>query len=228
MITDENGNKYYFEQKEWSEDIIKEDAISFNGIRGESYISSWHITKIEPRNSSPIMYNYKSNIHTDQYISSYSSSYLYGKPIKSQRCNFSLRSTEINWNLSMAEAELSTNMDELYRTMQQYEIIKNDLISTPLRFNRDYQIMFEDSLEMNISEYITMFKNKIDMITMLENNIDMILDITESEPKILGMINFYNENTLLELCNYLRGIGANSEYLPNEKLPDIADLGEMG
>ena len=48
IITDENGNRFIYRQKEWSANIVKEDAISFNGIRNKSYVSSWYLSRIEP------------------------------------------------------------------------------------------------------------------------------------------------------------------------------------
>lgn len=61
-VTDEEGNRYIYRQKEWSADIVKEEAVSFNGLRDKSYVSSWYLSRIEPVNGSPLVYHYFSRM----------------------------------------------------------------------------------------------------------------------------------------------------------------------
>ena len=61
-VTDEEGNRYIYRQKEWSADIVKEEAVSFNGLRDKSYVSSWYLSRIEPVNGSPLVYHYLADV----------------------------------------------------------------------------------------------------------------------------------------------------------------------
>ena len=68
IITDESGNRFIYRQKEWSVNIVKEDAISFNGIRDKSYISSWYLNRIEPRNRKPIVFTYLAEVRENEKL----------------------------------------------------------------------------------------------------------------------------------------------------------------
>ena len=99
IITDESGNRFIYRQKEWSVNIVKEDAISFNGIRDKSYISSWYLNRIEPRNRKPIVFTYlaevrenekdQKGINTVRFYSGYKSKYTYGRSMRERVFDFS-------------------------------------------------------------------------------------------------------------------------------------------
>lgn len=113
VITDENGHKYYFEQVEWSDDAVKEDAISFNGVRELSYISSWYLTRIEPRNGSPITYTYKSHV-TRTYSSGYTSMWHYGREMAIMK--FKRADDELfRWYIEDAKSSLAYTQDAIAR-----------------------------------------------------------------------------------------------------------------
>ena len=86
-------------EKEWSVNIVKEDAISFNGIRDKSYISSWYLNRIEPRNRKPIVFTYlaevrenekdQKGINTVRFYSGYKSKYTYGRSMRERVFDFS-------------------------------------------------------------------------------------------------------------------------------------------
>ena len=112
IVTDENGNRYIYRQKEWSSDINKEDAISFNGVRNKSYISSWYLSRIEPLNGEPILYTYKeyvnsegeqNDIYVSQYTNTYKSKYHYGKPMRERPFDFSKHKDEFNADIERAK-----------------------------------------------------------------------------------------------------------------------------
>ncbi len=98
MITDETGNRYVYKEKEWIADINKEDAVSFNGVRDKSYVSSWYLSRIEPLNGEPVLYTYRervdservqNDIRTSRHTSSYKSKYHYGRPVRERPFDFS-------------------------------------------------------------------------------------------------------------------------------------------
>ena len=112
IVTDENGNRYIYRQKEWSSDINKEDAISFNGVRNKSYISSWYLSRIEPLNGEPILYTYRENVNSEgeqndiyvsQYTNTYKSKYHYGKPMRERPFDFSKYKDAFNANMERAK-----------------------------------------------------------------------------------------------------------------------------
>lgn len=58
IVVDEDGNRYTYEQAEWTRYGNSEGAISRNGIRNLEYISSWYLTKIEPYDGLTVFYEY--------------------------------------------------------------------------------------------------------------------------------------------------------------------------
>lgn len=106
IITDENGNRYIYRQKEWSVDILKEDAISFNGVRGKSYISSWYLNRIEPCNKKPIVFTYLAEVRESEkdqeginsvwFHSGYKSKYSYGRNMRERVFDFSKYRDDFN------------------------------------------------------------------------------------------------------------------------------------
>lgn len=58
-VTDEMGNRYLFEEREYVKDLNKVDAISTNGVYDMSYVSAWYLSRIEPVNTAPITFIYE-------------------------------------------------------------------------------------------------------------------------------------------------------------------------
>ncbi|MCL2561908.1 MAG: hypothetical protein FWE10_06280, partial [Rikenellaceae bacterium] len=153
VITDENGNKFYFRQKEWSSDIILEDAISFNGVRNKSYISSWHLSRIEPRNGNPIIYNYREavdiydteqkNIYAQTYFSEYESMYYYGQPMWGVASSFMNHRDNFIDMINLAKGALNDDFIELQLGYLSTVIRETGLIMEPFYqiFDRSFQIM---------------------------------------------------------------------------------------
>lgn len=106
LITDENGDKFYFRQKERSVNVYKEDAISFNSVRNESFTSSWHISRIEPRNCEPIVYNYRQTISEVIQRTSYQTKYSYGRPMINRPFDFSKYQARFTSYIDQAEDRL--------------------------------------------------------------------------------------------------------------------------
>lgn len=90
ILTDEDGTRYTYAQREWIMDVCNQGAVSFNNITGENYITSWYLSKIEPLNSGAIIYQYKKNVEdghdlkniaVNSYCNSYKTTYSYGQAI---------------------------------------------------------------------------------------------------------------------------------------------------
>ena len=105
IVTDESGNRYIYRQVEWSADIVNEEAVSFNGVRGKSYISSWYLSRIEPYNGKPIVFYYREEVRksgtqngiiTTHEGGSYMAKYTYGRPIQEHPFDFSKYRSDFN------------------------------------------------------------------------------------------------------------------------------------
>jgi len=117
IVTDESGNRYIYRQKEWSVNIIKEDAISFNGIRDKSYISSWYLNRIEPCNRKPIVFTYfadvrekendQDGINSVRFYSRYKSKYTYGRSMRERVFDFLKYRRDFEVAISEAKSYLS-------------------------------------------------------------------------------------------------------------------------
>jgi hypothetical protein len=57
-VTDNDGTRYNYMRTEWTCNLNKQDEISFNGLSNLEYVSSWHLTSIEPVNSKAIEFKY--------------------------------------------------------------------------------------------------------------------------------------------------------------------------
>jgi len=90
-VTDNDGTRYNYMRTEWTCNLNKQDEISFNGLSNLEYVSSWHLTSIEPVNSkaiefkylgtetnSPLTYQQRENLYYD----SYQTKYEYGRPME--------------------------------------------------------------------------------------------------------------------------------------------------
>ena len=90
-VTDNDGTRYNYMRTEWTCNLNKQDEISFNGLSNLEYVSSWHLTSIEPVNSkaiefkylgteanSPLTYQQRENF----YYNSYQTKYEYGRPME--------------------------------------------------------------------------------------------------------------------------------------------------
>ena len=122
IITDENGTRYNFLQKEYTTDVNKEDAISFNGVRDTKYISAWYPTEIKPLNAEPITFFYRpekgkkdeqTHLEENIYSTRYTSSYQYGKQMKEYPFNFPKYNFLIEQELSSAKDYVNEYANEI-------------------------------------------------------------------------------------------------------------------
>ncbi|MCL2562117.1 MAG: hypothetical protein FWE10_07375, partial [Rikenellaceae bacterium] len=120
-ITDEDGNIFYFEKPEVSRNPRKQDAMSFGG---DDYTASWHLTRIEPRNSPPVIYNYREENHTVQYTSGSTSEYFYGKPMIEMPLD--LKESEYEGYLDVAQSFLTTSLHQLLANSEYLTYVWNE------------------------------------------------------------------------------------------------------
>lgn len=115
IVTDESGNRYIYRQVAWSSDIVDEEAVSFNGVRGKDYISSWYLSRIEPYNGEVITYHYREDVRKegDQkgiFIAwegdGWRAKYDYGRPIEEHPFDFSKYKLEFDSYINEAKAHL--------------------------------------------------------------------------------------------------------------------------
>ncbi len=129
-VTDEEGNRYIYRQKEWSVDIVKEDAVSFNGLRDKSYVSSWHLSRIEPVNGYPLVFNYladvrqsgeQDGIRISRLYSGYTTHYFYGRNLQEHTFDFEPFRDDFNVAISQAISHLDSYSVEMQVNNSLYE-----------------------------------------------------------------------------------------------------------
>lgn len=130
-VTDEEGNRYIYRQKEWSADIVKEDAVSFNGLRGQTYVSSWYLSRIEPVNGSPLVYHYladvrqsgqQDDIQLSRFYSGYTTHYSYGRKLQEHTFDFEPFRADFNTAISQAIRCLNDYSIEMQVNNSLYEL----------------------------------------------------------------------------------------------------------
>lgn len=108
IVTDEMGNRYIFQEPEYSHDVSIEEAISYNHVTGKEFVSSWHLTRIEPYNGLPVEYSYLKG-KRNQYRASqfYQTTYHYGKPMVEYPFDFEKYREEFEGQIDQAKSYLS-------------------------------------------------------------------------------------------------------------------------
>lgn len=129
IVTDEDGTRYTFRQKEWTIDLNKEDAISSNGIRETEYISSWYLTRIEPVNGTPITFTYKAEagkytssglMTTTRMYYQYMTKYTYKHPFRYHPFDFESYKTKFDSAIERAKSYIQEQTDLLQIKEQMY------------------------------------------------------------------------------------------------------------
>ena len=91
IVTDSDGTRYNYMRTEWTCNLNKQDEISFNGLSNLEYVSSWHLTSIEPVNSKAITFQYlgtelnsptTNKRRVTYHNESYKTKYEYGRPME--------------------------------------------------------------------------------------------------------------------------------------------------
>lgn len=132
-VTDEEGNRYIYRQKEYSADIVKEDAVSFNGLRGKTYVSSWYLSRIEPVNGSPLIYHYladvresgeQNDILVSRFYSGYDTHYYYGRNLREHTFDFEPFRADFNEAISEARIYLNSFSLEMQLDNSLYEFTR--------------------------------------------------------------------------------------------------------
>ena len=130
-VTDEEGNRYIYRQKEWSADIVKEDAVSFNGLRGQTYVSSWYLSRIEPVNGSPLVYHYladvrqggqQDDIQLSHFYTGYTTHYFYGRNLREHTFDFEPYRADFNTAISQAMGYLNNYSIEMQVNNSLYKL----------------------------------------------------------------------------------------------------------
>ena len=163
IITDENGIKYVFGEKEETQEITMESGVSRNSIVNQSYISAWYLNEIIIPNSDTIHFSYIDRYTTESntpvyYRNSYGgmskAGYEYG--ISQEDLNFSLEEyqDEIDLNLSLIREhaaklnlEAQANVMDKFRNqlVDQERLYVASLVGKIMGLTTDLQYLRESS-----------------------------------------------------------------------------------
>lgn len=139
VITDESGNRYIYREAETTQNIYKEDANSFNGVRNNNpYNSSWYLTRIEPLNGGEIVFEYEKNKYKQTYSYSYQSRYEYGKPMVEYPFDFSKYQSQFNAAIKEANSWIQDYSDRITIETNLYIFsIQGEWIENPQKYVTD-------------------------------------------------------------------------------------------
>ncbi len=130
IVTDTEGNRYTYRQKEWTEDAIQRGYIGMNGVHNRKYVSSWYLTSIEPANCNTINFHYRNdnnaslnseNFHAIQYTDSYLTKYEYGYPMQVHTFDFEKYRSEFEAEMQQASQLLANDTYLLQANNQMYQ-----------------------------------------------------------------------------------------------------------
>lgn len=126
-VTDEMGNRYLFEEREYVKDLNKVDAISTNGVYDMSYVSAWYLSRIEPVNTAPITFIYEKGdpygdlsaymrkSHYNVYTSVH---YDYGREMVEYPCDFGKYQEKYLKYLSQAKDALQSSVRDIKKVQE--------------------------------------------------------------------------------------------------------------
>lgn len=208
-ITDEQGNRYLYRQKEWTANICSEGSVSMNGIHGKSHTSSWYLNRIEPQNGEPITFHYRENVQKDgkqenininEYGNSCFTKYKYGSPIQEYEIDFSKYRQEFQQNIKIArqyiqQQNLLEQLSAGYRYFDKFSgWVKNPGFSIQVeKINTNFQIMGQ------LADYSQVGNASSELINVLNQIIDYYNTISSYQS---GMIvtHLSAAKQLLEEC----------------------------
>ena len=129
IVTDNDGTRYTYMRTEWTCNLNKQDEISFNGLSNLEYVSSWHLTSIEPVNSEAIMFEYlgtETNSPTTNQrrvtrcSDTYLTKYEYGRPLEMPIFDFNAYKERFNAYINEAMAAVQDHNIQLQINSQMY------------------------------------------------------------------------------------------------------------
>lgn len=172
-VTDNDGTRYNYMRTEWTTDLNKQDEISFNGLSNLEYVSSWHLTKIEPMNSEAITFEYSNSDKTRFYGDEYYIKYEYGRAIIEPDYNFDNYKVNFNHWIDVAKQSLiqDTQIHQIEYNLQTFEMTNlwNDSLAyLPLLYEKNkIDKKLADEL---VEEYIQMADKSARLEELLEKN----------------------------------------------------------
>lgn len=182
IITDEHGNRYIYKQKEWTVDIFKNDAVSFNDFWDESWISSWYLSRIELQNGEPIIFNYAEDVKIDgeqkginiyQYSTTYKSTYFYGYLMRDWVFDFSQYSQNFKNEIRAAASYMNdySMIEQIRFYLDKYLNYRSDVLNPDIEddlwiIDRKLRIMGQMADFRGVGEILNR------LLDMLDNLID--------------------------------------------------------
>lgn len=208
IIIDEFGNKYIYNQKEWTTNVYREDAISSHGIRNKSYVSSWHLNRIEPQNGECIIFNYmarvedgindKINISYYEYISK--SKFFYGRPMIERTFDFEYYKAEFDSKINQACAYLQNYSFE-QQFAHKYEIMVNYVywVVNPRFKEEGTEIDYNFRIMGQLAEFTKISQFSKEMIQTL-NELHDLYDQSTSFNAQMAALCFWDAKDILIQC----------------------------
>lgn len=185
IVTDNNGDRYIYQQVEMNTNVKRVDVSTVNAISYNAYNSAWHLNRIIPYNGAPIEFCYKGSVENpgpnsigkisnQQIWDSYTMTYHYGKPMKEQPFDLKKYQAGITEDIEIAQYHLKACSQE---------ILLNEVNRQMAMFTKYGQIFFQP-LEN------TIVKTNNRLIGLLAN----IKEVTSASLEL--------ENTLTSLSKY--------------------------
>lgn len=140
-ITDNNGDRYIYRQRERCKDVEYVNVSTSNAVSDSGYTSAWHLTRILPYNGAPIDFCYQgdvmdldfgdlspNNVNTLEIYDSYKMTYQYGRPVKEQPFDFEQYKARFYSDIEVAQSYLNMcsllldfkNVDSKIRDFEKY------------------------------------------------------------------------------------------------------------
>ena len=177
-VTDNDGTRYNYMRTEWTCNLNKQDEISFNGLSNLEYVSSWHLTSIEPVNSEAIMFEYlgtetNSPLTYQQRVTyhgeSYRTKYEYGRPMEVPVYDFEAYKESFEEHIDVAMAAVQ-NYDLQLQVEDQLMIFEagNDWMQNP-----NYDFISEERMKnhrvLGMGDFSQVSEISEDLLIKLQN-----------------------------------------------------------
>lgn len=170
-ITDNNGDRYIYRQREICKDVKCVNVSTSNAISDSGYTSAWHLTCILPYNGAAIDFCYKGDvmdldfgnlspdsINTMKIGDSYKMTYHYGQPVKEQPFDFDQYKSRFYSAIEVAQGYLNMcslwldfkNVDSKIKDFEKYSRINiQPLQSEYIKTNNRIVGVLSNISEMN-------------------------------------------------------------------------------
>ncbi len=178
IVTDENGNRYIYRQKEYTFNYKNERGRSLPNIRNSYYTSSWYLSCIEPLNCDPISFHYLAdanpyeevmNVKNSLYNMHYKATYNYGSSLTIPTYDFEKYQQEYNACIENAREYINhQNVLDLLNNKQMICIAHQYWVLNPTFDATKQSVTHNARIAGLLYDYQYMYGAFNDLIVMLE------------------------------------------------------------